>query len=279
MTSRIHPTSVIHPKAELAEGVEIGPYAVIGDRVSIGARTKIGAHAIIDGIVKIGEDNHIFPGVSIGLEPQDVSYRGAASRVVIGDRNRIREYVTIHRPTQAEALTCLGNDNFLMAYAHVAHNCQIEDQVTLANAVELGGYVQVESRSVIGGMTGVHQWVHVGRCAMIGGMSRINRDVPPYLLIEGNPARVRGLNRVGLSRSGIEFHSSAFKELKLAYRLLYGSAMTFAQALETLSRQSAEEPLAYLIRFLQQAQSSGRRGAISGRGPSIEPIETFVDEP
>jgi UDP-N-acetylglucosamine acyltransferase len=279
MTSRIHPTSVIHPKAELAEGVEIGPYAVIGERVSIGARTKIGAHAIIDGVVKLGEDNLIFPGASIGLEPQDVSYRGAASRVVIGDRNRIREYVTIHRPTQAEALTSLGNDNFLMAYSHVGHNCQIEDHVTLANAVELGGYVRVESRAVVGGLTGVHQWVHIGRCAMIGGMSRINRDVPPYLLVEGNPARVRGLNRVGLNRSGIERHSSAFKELKQAYRLLYGSAASFAQALETLSFQSTEEPLAYLIQFLQQAQSSGRRGAISGRGQSIEPIKPFAAEP
>jgi UDP-N-acetylglucosamine acyltransferase len=279
MTSRIHPTSVIHPKAELAEGVEIGPYAVIGDRVSIGARTKIGAHAVIDGIVEIGEDNRIFPGASIGLEPQDVSYRGADSRVAIGDRNQIREYVTIHRPTQAEALTSLGNDNFLMAYAHVAHNCQIEDQVTLANAVELGGYVRVESRAVIGGLTGVHQWVHIGRCAMIGGMSRINRDVPPYLLVEGNPARVRGLNRVGLNRSGIESHSSAFKELKQAYRLLYGSAMNFAQALETLNLQSMEDPLAYLIQFLQQAQSPGRRGAISGRGQPIEPSEPCAVEP
>ncbi len=277
MTSRIHPTSVIHPKAELGEGVEIGPYAVIGDRVSIGARTKIGAHVIIDGIVEIGEDNHIFPGASIGLEPQDVSYRGAVSKVVIGNRNQIREYVTIHRPTQADALTRLGNDNFLMAYAHVAHNCQIEDQVTLANAVELGGYVRVESSAVVGGLTGVHQWVHIGRCAMIGGMSRINRDVPPYLLIEGNPARVRGLNRIGLKRSGIESCSSAFKELKQAYRLLYGPSTSFAQALETLSLKSSEEPLAYLIQFLQQAQNPGRRGAISGRGQSMEPLEASVE--
>jgi UDP-N-acetylglucosamine acyltransferase len=279
MTSRIHPTSVIHPKAQLADGVEIGPYAIIGDRVSIGARTKIGAHAIIDGIVDIGEDNHIFPGVSIGLEPQDVSYKGAESRVVIGDRNQIREYVTIHRPTQAEALTCVGNDNFLMAYAHVAHNCQIEDQVTLANAVELGGYVRVESRAVIGGLTGVHQWVHIGRCAMVGGMSRINRDVPPYLLIEGNPARVRGLNRVGLNRSGVETQSAAFKDLKQAYRLLYGSTLTFAQALETLSLQPSEDPLAYLIQFLQQTQKPGRRGATSGRGQSVGPLEPCVSEP
>jgi UDP-N-acetylglucosamine acyltransferase len=279
MTSRIHPTSVIHPKAELAEGVEVGPYVVIGDRVSIGARTKIGTHAVIDGRVEIGEDNHIFPGAIIGLEPQDVSYKGADSKVVIGDRNRIREYVTIHRPTQAEALTRIGSDNFLMAYAHIAHNCQIEDHVTIANAVELGGHVRVESRAVIGGLTGIHQWVHIGRCAMIGGMSRINRDVPPYLLVEGNPARVRGLNRVGLSRSGIEVGSSAFKELKQAYRLLYSSTLTFGEALETLSRQSVEDPLTYLVQFLQQAQSPGRRGAVSGRGQTIEPVEPSAVEP
>jgi UDP-N-acetylglucosamine acyltransferase len=268
MTSRIHPTCVIHPKAEIAEGVEVGPYSVIGDRVSIGARTKIGAHVILDGWVELGEDNQIFPGAAIGLEPQDVSYEGAASRVAIGNRNRIREYVTIHRPTQADGLTSLGNDNFLMAYTHVAHNCQIEDQVTIANTVELGGYVRVESRAVIGGLTGIHQQVQIGRCAMVGGMSRINRDVPPYLLVEGNPARVRGLNRVGLRRSGVETNSSAFKELKQAYRLLYGSA-SFAQALEELSLQSVEAPLSHLVQFLQQTQNPGRRGAIAqGRGRS-----------
>lgn len=290
MANRIHPTAVIHPSATLAEGVEVGPYAVIGDRVTIGARTKIGAHVVIDGAVSLGADNHIFPGVMIGLEPQDVSYDGALSRVVIGDRNRIREYVTIHRPTQAEGLTQIGNDNFLMAYAHVAHNCQIANQVTLANAVELGGYVQVESKAVIGGMTGVHQWVRIGQCAMIGGMSRINRDVPPYLLIEGNPASVRGLNRVGLRRSGITDESAVFQDLKRAYRLLYGpSGLTFAQALEKLrlqateirsdsipvdmtkntpegiSQNALETPLANLIQFLQTAQQPGRRGAISSR--------------
>jgi UDP-N-acetylglucosamine acyltransferase len=271
MTSRIHPTSVIHPQAMLAEGVEIGPYVVIGDRVSIGARTKIGAHVVIDGTVEIGEDNHIFPGAIIGSEPQDVSYAGAASKVVIGDRNQIRECVTIHRPTQAEAITRLGNDNFLMAYAHVAHNCQIEDRVTLANAATLGGYVQVESSAVIGGLAGVHQRVHIGRCAMVGAMSCILRDVPPYLLVEGNPARVRGLNRVGLNRNGIETRSAAFQDLKQAYRLLYGSTLTFAQALETLKLQAPEDPIAHLVQFLQQAQSPGRRGAISGRGRSIHP--------
>jgi UDP-N-acetylglucosamine acyltransferase len=265
MTHQIHPTSVVHPKAELAPGVEIGPYAIIGDRVSLGPGTCVGAHVVIEGCVQIGAENHIFPGVTIGLAPQDVSYRGAESWVKIGDRNQIREYVTIHRPTQADALTQIGNDNFLMAYVHVAHNCHIEHNTTIANAVELGGYVHVESNAVIGGLTGVHQKVHIGRLAMVGGMSRINRDVPPYMLIEGNPARVRGLNRIGLKRNGITADSDAFKELKNAYQLLYRSKLPFAKVLEQLLQQASVDPLAHLITFLQQTQTPGRRGAISGR--------------
>jgi UDP-N-acetylglucosamine acyltransferase len=259
---------VIHPNAQLAEGVEVGPYVVIGAGVSLGARTKVAAHAVIDGNVSIGADNQIFPGVIIGLAPQDVSYRGADTWVKIGDRNQIREYVTIHRPTEAAALTHIGHDNFLMAYTHIAHNCHIEDEVTLANAVGLGGYVHVGSKAVIGGMTGVHQRVHIGRLAMVGGMSRINRDVPPYLLVEGNPAQVRGLNLVGLRRSGLSAGSSALYELKQAYHLLYQSPLSFAQALAQLTQQASSDPLADLLTFLQQAQLPERRGAISGRGRS-----------
>jgi UDP-N-acetylglucosamine acyltransferase len=266
MTHQIHATAVIHPNAELAHGVEVGPYAVIGDRTSVGARTRIGAHVVTEGNVEIGADNQIFPGATIGLAPQDVSYQGAESWVKIGDRNQIREYVTIHRPTQADALTYIGDDNFLMAYAHVAHNCHIENNVTIANAVGLGGYVHVESNAVIGGMTGVHQKVHIGRLAMIGGMSRINRDVPPYMLIEGNPAHVRGLNTVGLKRNGIAANSAAFKDFKKAYHLLYRSDIPFAKALEQLRQNTSGDLLAHLCSFLQQSQQSGRRGLISGRG-------------
>ncbi|MGB8701083.1 MAG: acyl-ACP--UDP-N-acetylglucosamine O-acyltransferase [Thermosynechococcaceae cyanobacterium] len=267
MTHRIHPTAAIHPKAQLAEGVEVGPYAVIGEAVWIGARTRIGAHVVIEGCVKVGVDNQIFPGAAIGLAPQDVSYRGAESWVEIGDRNQIREYVTIHRPTQAENLTRIGHDNFLMAYTHIAHNCWIEDDVTIANTVGLGGYVHVESKAVIGGMTGVHQKVHIGQCAMVGGMSRINRDVPPYTLVEGNPVRVRGLNKVGLRRNGILPDSATFQELKQVYRLLYRSSDPFAVVLAHLADQPLDYPSAHLIQFLQQAQQPGRRGTISGRGP------------
>jgi UDP-N-acetylglucosamine acyltransferase len=270
MPTQIHPTAVIHAKAQLAEGVEVGPYAIIGDRVSIGAGTQIGAHVVIEGRVKIGEDNRISPGVTIGLEPQDVSYRGAESWVEIGDRNQIREYVTIHRATQAEALTRIGNDNFLMNYVHVAHNCQIQDDVTIANSVSLGGYVQVGSKAVIGGMVGVHQLVHIGRFAMVGGMSRIDRDVPPYLLIEGNPARVRGLNAVGLKRSGVGAGSPAFRSLKQAYRLLYKSDLPFEKALAQLQLQTEDSLVTHLVDFLYQAQLPRRRGVISGRGRPLE---------
>lgn len=266
MTPQIHPTAIVHPHAQLGEGVQVGPYAVIGEQVAIGAHTCIGAHVVIEGCVRIGQGNQIFPGATIGLAPQDVSYQGAASWVEIGDRNQIREYVTIHRPTQAEALTAIGNDNFLMAYVHIGHNCRIEHGVTIANAVGLGGYVQVESNAVIGGMTGVHQFVRIGRLAMVGGMSRINRDVPPYLLIEGNPAQVRGLNAVGLKRHGFPRDSETFQDLKRAYGLLYGSTLPFAQALATLTQQPHGEAVAHLSHFLSAAQQPGRRGAVSGRG-------------
>ncbi len=264
--TRIHPTAVIHPRAELAPGVQVGPYAIIGDRVKIGADTCIGAHVVIEGSVTIGAENQIFPGVIIGMAPQDVSYQGADSAVEIGDRNQLREYVTIHRATQANAVTRIGSDNFLMAYVHVAHNCEIADEVTIANAVSLGGYTHVAAKAVIGGMVGVHQRVHIGQCAMIGGMSRINRDVPPYFLVEGSPARVRGLNVVGLRRHGIVPSSRAFMLLKQAYRSLYQSEQPFAAALLALGTVAHEEPLQTLYDFLQQSQSPGRRGAVSGRG-------------
>lgn len=267
MTQRIHPTAVVHPNAQLADTVEVGPYAVIGEFVSVGARTRIGSHVVIEGWVSIGEDNHLFPGAAIGLEPQDVSYRGAQSKVEIGDRNQIREYVTIHRATQADAVTRVGSDNFLMTGVHIAHNCCIEDGVILANTVGLGGYVHVESKVVIGGMTGVHQRVRIGQLAMVGGMSRISRDVPPFMLIEGNPARVRGLNVVGLRRSGIEASSDVLKDLKRAYQLLYRQThISFAQALAQLTDHGTTDAVTQLTQFLHQAQQSGRRGAISGRG-------------
>jgi UDP-N-acetylglucosamine acyltransferase len=265
LNTLIHPTAVIHPQAELHPTVQVGPYAVIGENVKIGAQTSIGAHAVIEGLTEIGIGNRIFPGAVIGLEPQDLKYKGAASLVKIGDNNQIREFVTINRATAEGEVTSLGNDNLLMAYVHVAHNCIIEDSVIIANNVALAGHVQIESKAVIGGVLGIHQFVHIGCMAMLGGMSRIDRDAPPYMMVEGNPSRVRSLNLIGLKRAG--FSSEDIGLLKKAFRLLYRSNLTIQQALEQLQDFPDSESLKNLREFLHLSTSeSGRRGPIPGNG-------------
>lgn len=263
MTTLIHPTAAIHPGAKLHPTVQVAPYATIGERVVIGAGTIIGAHATIDGWTEIGEDNKIFPGAAIGLEPQDLKYDGSVSLVKIGSRNRIREYVTINRATRAGEMTVIGNGNLLMAYVHVAHNCAIGDDVVIANSVSLAGHVTIESRAVIGGMLGIHQFVHIGRMAMVGGMSRVDRDVPPYMLVEGNPCRVRSLNLVGLKRAGLT--SEELELLKKAFRILYRSDLTLRQALEQLELLPDSPQLQHLHQFMRSSITEGRRGPIPGK--------------
>ncbi len=259
----IHSTAVIHPDAQLHPTVRVGPYAVIGERVKVGPETTIGAHAVIEGPTEIGAGNQIFPGAAIGLETQDKKYEGALSWVKIGDDNRIREYVTINRATGAGEATIIGNDNLLMAYVHVAHNCIIGDSVVVANGVALAGHVHIESQAVIGGMVGVHQFVHIGRMAMVGGMSRIDRDVPPYMLAEGQPSRVRSLNLIGLKRKGLP--STDISYLKKAFRIIYRSGLPVNQALEQLLLLPDNEHVQHLRRFLQLSQTDGRRGLIPGK--------------
>lgn len=259
----IHSTAVIHPDAQLHPTVRVGPYAVIGERVKIGAETTIGAHVVLEGPTEIGARNQIFPGAAIGLETQDKKYEGALSWVKIGDDNRIREYVTINRATGAGEATTIGNGNLLMAYVHVAHNCTIEDSVVIANAVSLAGHVHIESQAVVGGLVGVHQFVHIGRLAMLGGMSRIDRDVPPYMLVEGNPSRVRSLNLVGLKRNNLQ--ATDLADLKKAFRILYRSGLRLSQSLEELQLLADNEHVQHLEQFLQLSQSEGRRGLIPGK--------------
>ena len=263
MATLIHPTAVIHPGAELHPTVKIGAYAVIGDNVKVGPETTIGAHVVLEGPTEIGARNQIFPGAAIGWEPQDLKYDGAPSWVRIGDDNRIREYVTINRATGAGEATLIGNGNLLMAYVHVAHNCVIGDSVVISNAVNMAGHVHIESKATIGGMVGIHQFVHIGRLAMVGGMSRIDRDVPPYMRVEGNPVRVRTLNLVGLKRAGMT--ADQIGQLKKAFRTLYRSGQSLNQALEHLELLPDNEQLQHLRRFLQLSQMEGRRGLIPGR--------------
>lgn len=266
MTTLIHPTAVIHPRAELHPTVQVGAYAVIGERVKVGAGTVIGHHAILEGNTEIGARNQIYPGAAIGLEPQDLKYDGSMSLVKIGDDNVIREYVTINRATREEEATVIGNDNLLMSYVHVAHNCVIEDRVVIASSVLLAGHVHIESKATIGGAVGIHQFVHVGQLSMVGGMSRIVQDVPPYMLVEGNPARVRVLNQVGLKRAGLveENEGKTFQTLRKAFRLLYRSNVPFTQAIEQLDLLPDSEALQHLRQFLHMSQTPGRRGLIPG---------------
>ncbi|MBE7385320.1 MAG: acyl-ACP--UDP-N-acetylglucosamine O-acyltransferase [Leptolyngbya sp. SIO1E4] len=278
LTTLIHPTAVIHPGATLHPSVKVGPYAVIGEKVTIGPETEIGAHVVIDGHTEIGARNQIFPGAVIGIEPQDLKYDGSISLVKIGDDNRIREYVTINRATRAGEATVIGNNNLLMAYVHVAHNCVIGNQVIIANAVALAGHVEIEANAVIGGVLGIHQFVQIGRFAMLGGMSRIDRDVPPYMVVEGNPCRVRGLNTVGLKRAGITEanRGQVFRELREAYRLLYRSETPFQEALVALQSWPDNEHVQHLRQFLDQSyQQSGRRGPMAGR--SLKKSDTNGD--
>lgn len=263
MKTLIHPTAVIDPNAELHPTVEVGAYAVIGPQVKIGPETKIGAHVVIDGCTEIGSRNCIFPGAAIGLEPQDLKYDGSNSLTKIGDGNTIREYVTINRATQAGEATSLGNDNLLMAYVHVAHNCQVGDRVVITNSVNLAGHVKIENQARIGGVLGIHQFVHIGHLAMVGGMSRIDRDVPPYMLVEGNPGRVRSLNLVGLKRASLT--SEDFSLLKKAFRILYRSGETLNSALDQLDLLPENSYLSHLRRFLQLSITPERRGPISGQ--------------
>lgn len=258
---------MIHPRAELHPTVQVGPYAVIGEEVKVGFETVVGAHVVLEGPTEIGARNQIFPGAAIGMEPQDLKYDGGRSLVKIGDGNRIREYVTINRATRAGEATQIGNNNLLMAYVHVGHNCVIENSVVISNGVALAGHIHIESRATISGVLGVHQFVHIGRLAMVGGMSRINRDVPPYMLVEGNPARVRSLNLVGLRRAGITEveQGQVYRTLKKAFRILYRSELTLTQALEQLDLIAQDEHLQHLIRFLQMSQMPQRRGSIPGR--------------
>ncbi len=266
----IHPTAVIHPSAELDATVQVGPYAVIGEHVKVGRHTTIGAHVVIDGWTELGCENQIFPGAVLGLEPQDLKYAGAKSYVKIGDRNLIREYVTINRATGDQEVTQIGNDNLLMAYVHVGHNCLIGNEVIIANSVALSGHVTLESQARISGVLGIHQFVHIGRLAMVGGMSRITRDVPPCMLVEGSPARIRALNQVGLKRAGIEGweQGEIMRSLKKAFRFLYRSGLTLSEALEQISCLPDHELIGHLEHFLKQSQASDRRGLTPGRSTS-----------
>ncbi len=253
----IHPTALVRPGAELGPGVVVGPYAVVGGDVLVGAGTRIGPHAVIEDGVRLGADNEVSAGATLGVLPQDRHFLGERSYLEIGDRNRIREYANISRATGAEESTTVGDECFIMCYAHIGHNCRIGDRVIIVNSVQLGGHVHMGDDAYIGGMAGVHQFVHVGRLAIIAGASVVRQDCPPFMLADGRPARCRGLNRVGLQRKGIEARDRA--TLRRAFHILYQSALGVTAAVERLRAEFGDHPLvADLITFLVEARGRGR---------------------
>lgn len=263
----IHKTALICDGALIDEAAEIGPYAVIGPNVKIGARTSIGAHAVIDGHTTIGSDCRIYAGASIGLEPQDLRYKGEPTGVLIGDRVTVREYVTIHRAT-GEGFTTVGDECFLMNYVHIAHNCTLGKGVILANSTMMAGHVSIGDYTVMSGMCIFHQFVRVGRVCMMSGMTGTRLDLPPFTMCDGRPAMVRGVNVVGLRRLGLS--QAVRSQIKEAYRLLYRSGMNRSDAL--LKIEETLEPVPEIAEIVEFVRSS-KRGVAGVVGESAEILE------
>jgi UDP-N-acetylglucosamine acyltransferase len=249
-----HPTAIIHPGARLAADVTVGPYAVIGEHVTVGAGTTIGAHCVIEGWTEIGEACAFSHFVSAGTPPQDLKFGGEESRLIIGNRNTFREFVTLNRGTHhGGGATRIGNNNFLMAYVHVAHDCTLGNHVIMANAATLAGHIEVGDHAVLGGLTGVHQFTRIGAYAMIGGCSAIAQDVPPFVSATGNRAKLYGLNLIGLKRNG--FSEERIAALKKAYRTLFGAHLSMKDAIVRARQESAGQPdVETLVRFVETSE-------------------------
>jgi len=254
----IHPWAQVHPKAEIGEGVEIGPFTVVEEKVRIGDGTVIHPHVVIHRNTILGRECQVFTGAVLGGPPQDLKYQGEESYLIVGDHTIIREFVTLHRATGEGEATRIGSHAMLMAYCHVGHNCVVGDYVVIANAVGVGGYTVIEEYVMIGGMTGIHQKVRIGKMAMVGGYSRVNRDVPPFMLAEGIPMTIHGLNVVGLRRRGVS--AEVREQLHQAYRLLYRSNLNTSQAIQRIRETIPSSPeLEYLLTFLENIRQ-GRAG-------------------
>lgn len=246
----LHPTAQIDPSAELGENVSVGAFSVIGPNVVIGDNTTIESNVVIQRWTNIGKNCVIKSSVVLAGEPQDHKYKGERSYLQIGDNNIIREFVTIHRATGEESATKIGNNNLLMAYCHIGHNCVLGSNITMANTVGISGHVEIEDRVVFGGMVGVHQFTRIGRLAMVGGMSKVVQDVPPFMMVDGRPAEVYDLNVIGCRRADIPAKSRA--GLKQAYKLLYRSNLNVSQAIDAIEAEVEQTPERdYLLDFVK----------------------------
>ena len=258
---KVHSNAFVDPSAELHDGVIVSQGAIVGPDVTIGKGTEIGPNAVISGRTQIGVNNKVFPSVFIGLDPQDLKYKGASTEVIIGDNNTFRECVTINKATDEGEKTIIGNNNLLMAYTHIGHNCELGNRIVLSNSVQVAGHVKIEDRAIIGGCLGIHQFVHIGYLAMIGGMTRVDRDVPPFCLAEGHPGRLRGLNRIGIKRSGLmENKDFDLKLLQTTWNSLFKSNDAILNSLEKVMKGELDISSSKLCNFLKESISKERRG-------------------
>lgn len=254
----IHPTAIVSPTAKIGEDCYIGAFSTIGDEVELAAKVKLDSHIVIDGKTFINDETHIFPFVSIGLAPQDLKYGGEMTETRIGKRNQIREFVTIHRGTvNGGGITKIGDDNLLMAQAHVAHDCQLGNEIIMANAATLAGHVEIANKASIGAYSGVHQFCRIGREAFVGGYSVVVKDALPFAISQGNHAKCYGLNRVGLKRKG--YSKETIEKLHSAYHLLLNSKLNTSQAVEKIRENISDcAEVDYLVEFIE----SSKRGVV-----------------
>ena len=249
----IHPSAVVHEKAQLGAGCEIGPFCVIGEHVQLGDNCKLHSHVVIDGHTELGSGNDIFPFAAIGLKTQDLKWKGGTTYTRIGDNNTFRENVTVHSATNDGDATVIGSNNSILAYCHIAHDCQLGNLIVMSNVATLAGHVTVEERAIIGGLAAVHQFCRIGTIAIIGGCSKVVQDVPPYMLADGNPAATKTVNKEGLRRNGIsEEVQSAMKQ---AFKILFREKLTISNAVERIESEIEKCPeLTHLLEFVKTSE-------------------------
>ncbi len=249
----VHPTAIIHPGAKIGADCQIGPYCIIGQHVELGARCQLHSHVVIDGHTRLGEGNEIFPFASIGLKTQDLKWKGGTTYTQIGDRNTFREYVTIHSATGDGEITKVGSHNHILAYCHLAHNVHLADHIIMSNVATLAGHVIVEDHAVIGGLAAIHQFCRIGKLSMIGGCSKVVQDVPPFMIVDGNPGETRTINKVGMERRGIPEEAQA--AMRQAYKFLFRDGLTIPNGLAKIEKELPPLPeIQHLIHFVRASE-------------------------
>lgn len=251
--AKIHPTAIVDPGAEVGADADIGPYCVVGPHVRIGAGARLMAHVFMDGWTTLGPGCTVFPFASLGTQTQDLKYKGGTPRVEIGEKTTLREYVTVNAATSDGDVTRIGARCHIMAYAHIAHDCCVGSDVIMANCATLAGHITVEDQAIIGGLCGVHQFVRIGRMSIIGGCSKVTQDVPPFMMADGHPLEIHGINSVGLKRRGVG--EEVQRQMKNAYRILYREGLSTSQALQRLEAEPGRAPeIEDLMEFIRHSQ-------------------------